>query len=193
VAAVPVLQHNDRRWAPLRDTVEKTSLSVGDYILASGKRSHYHFQLRQATMLGGVANTIAEIILEYMQRHNIRNIGGLVQGAVPLAVAAMIIGHQKSYPVSAFFVRKETKQHGREEMIDGYVERGAEVLLVDDAATSGGSILKAVEGLRREYPECPIRHSLVVVDREEGAAANLAGHGIELAAIFTTGDFNIAR
>jgi orotate phosphoribosyltransferase len=64
---------------------------------------------------------------------------------------------------------------------------GAEVLMIDDVATTGGSILKAIEAMegRNSY----VRRALAVVDREKGAAQNLAAHGIILAAIFKKPDF----
>jgi orotate phosphoribosyltransferase len=64
---------------------------------------------------------------------------------------------------------------------------GAEVLMIDDVATTGGSILKAVEGI--EGHGCRVRRAPTVVDREEGAAENLAAHDIRLAAIFERSDF----
>ena len=75
----------------------------------------------------------------------------------------------------------------RGKRIDGHLRDGAEVLMVDDVATTGGSILKAVEGI--EGHGCYVRRALAVVDREEGAAENLAAHDIQLAAIFKRSDF----
>ncbi|MGH6822608.1 MAG: orotate phosphoribosyltransferase, partial [Methylocella sp.] len=88
---------------------------------------------------------------------------------------------------NAFFVRKLAKEHGAQERIDGHLRDGAEVLMVDDVATTGGSILKAIEGMGGHGAY--VRRALAVVDREEGAAANLAKQGIRLAAIFKRSDF----
>jgi orotate phosphoribosyltransferase len=97
------------------------------------------------------------------------------------------MSHIRALPIDAFFVRKLAKEHGARERIDGHLRDGAEVLLVDDVATTGGSILKAVEGI--EGHGCCVRRALAVVDREEGAAENLAAHEIQLAAIFKRSDF----
>jgi orotate phosphoribosyltransferase len=88
-------------------------------------------------------------------------------------------------------VRKEAKAHGALERIDGFVSNGAEALLIDDVATSGNSIVKAMEGMQAEHPTSFARKALVVIDREEGARENLGRHGIELYSIFTRRDFNI--
>jgi orotate phosphoribosyltransferase len=138
-------------------------------------------------MLPEGAALIGEIIVEYMKRNAIACIGGLEMGAVPIVAATAAMSHLKNYPVDAFFVRKAAKEHGARERIDGFLRDGAEVLMIDDVATTGGSILKAVEGM--EGHGCHVRRALTVVDREEGAAQNLAARKIQLAAIFKRSDF----
>jgi orotate phosphoribosyltransferase len=111
-------------------------------------------------------------------------------GAVPIVSAVAAISHLKTYPIDAFFVRKTQKEHGARERIDGHLRPGAAVLMIDDVATTGDSILKAIEGMKSEHPQSHVvRRALVVVDREEGAAQNLAEQGIKLAAIFKRSDF----
>jgi orotate phosphoribosyltransferase len=180
-----VLDRNDERWRRLRKLVSEHSLRVGDFKLSSGRRSPYLFQLRQTTMLPEGAALLGEVILEYMYQHSIECIGGLELGAVPLVSSVAVMSQIRSLPINAFFVRKLVKEHG--ERIDGHLRDGAEVLMIDDVATTGGSILKAVEGI--EGHGCYVRRALAVVDREEGAAENLAAHDIQLAAIFKRSDF----
>ncbi len=182
-----VLGRNEERWRRLRKLVSEHSLRVGDFKLSSGRRSPYLFQLRQTTMLPEGAALLGEVILEYMCQHSIDCIGGLELGAVPLVSSVAVMSHIRSLPINAFFVRKAPKEHGARETIDGHLRAGAEVLMVDDVATTGGSILKAVEGI--EVHGCCVRRALAVVDREEGAAENLAAHDIQLAAIFKRSDF----
>jgi orotate phosphoribosyltransferase len=138
-------------------------------------------------MLPEGAVLIGEIIVEYMKRHSIACIGGLELGAVPIVSAVAAVSHLKCFPVDAFFVRKAAKEHGARERIDGHLRAGAEVLMIDDVATTGGSILKAIEGM--EGHGSYVRRAMVVVDREEGAAQNLARASIHLAAIFKRSDF----
>jgi orotate phosphoribosyltransferase len=182
-----VLDQNDERWRRLRKLVSEHSLRVGEFKLSSGRRSPYFFQLRQTTMLPEGAALLGEVILEYMYQHSIECIGGLELGAVPLVSSVAVMSHIRALPINAFFVRKAHKEHGARERIDGHLRAGAEVLMVDDVATTGGSILKAVEGI--EGHGCCVRRALAVVDREEGAAENLAAHDIQLAAIFKRSDF----
>ncbi|MGH6812501.1 MAG: orotate phosphoribosyltransferase [Methylocella sp.] len=185
--AEDVLDRNDGRWLRLREIIRARSLKRGDFVLSSGRTSTYLFQLRQTTMLPEGAALIGEIIVEYMKRHGIACIGGLELGAVPLVSAVAAVSYLKYYPVDAFFVRKAQKEHGARERIDGHLRDGAEVLMVDDVATTGDSILKAIEGIKGHGSY--VRRALAVVDREEGAAGNLAEQGIKLAAIFKRSDF----
>jgi len=86
-----------------------------------------------------------------------------------------------------FWLHQLLSEHGARETIDRHLRPGAEVLMIDDVATSGGSILKAIAGM--EGHGCYVRRALAVVDREEGAAENLARASIQLAAIFKRSDF----
>ena len=183
-----VADRADPRWLRLQEMIREHSLKTGAFTLSSGARSSYIFQLRQTTLLPEGAALIGGIIVEYMKRLEIASIGGLEMGAVPIVAAVAAMSHLKNYPVGAFFVRKEQKAHGARERIDGHL-RGGEVLVVDDVATTGGSILKAIEGMMSECPLARVHRALVVVDREVGAAENLARHGIKLAAILKRSDF----
>lgn len=108
-----------------------------------------------------------------------------------MVAAIAAVSFPKGAPVEAFFVRKEAKGHGAKERIDGYVPKGGESLIVDDVATTGGSILEAIAGMTEEHPEAKATRALVVIDREEGAAEKLAEKGITLASIFKRSDFTI--
>ena len=171
--------------------IEQHSLKRGDFTLSSGGKSTYLFQLRQTTMLPEGAKILGDIVVDFMKRHDLRCVGGLAVGAVPMVSAVSVMSFIKAFPIDAFFVRKEAKAHGALERIDGFVSSGEEALLIDDVATSGNSIIKAMEGMRMEHPTSFARKALVVIDREEGARENLAGRGIELFSIFTRCDFNI--
>lgn len=183
-----VVDRNDKRWRRLLNLIREHSLRTGDFKLSSGRHSTYLFQLRQTTMLPEGAALLGEIILEYMYRHSIKCIGGLELGAVPLVSSVAVMSHTVGAPIDAFFVRKAAKEHGARGT-DGHLRAGAEVLLVDDVATTGGSFLLAVEGMNSDKRRFNVRRALVVVDREEGAAEKLAQQGIQLVAIFKRSDF----
>ncbi|WP_051949357.1 orotate phosphoribosyltransferase [Methylosinus sp. PW1] len=186
-----VIDPADPRWARLHRLIDTHSLLRGDFTLSSGRKSNYLFQLRQTTMLPEGAHLIADIVVDYMKAQGIKGVGGLAVGAVPLVAAIAAVSFPKGAPVDAFFVRKEAKGHGAKERIDGYVPKDGETLIVDDVATTGGSILEAIAGMAEEHPQARATRALVVVDREEGAAEKLAEKGVTLVSIFKRGDFTI--
>lgn len=187
--AESVLDRTDSRWLRLREIIRTHSLKVGKFTLSSERQSNYLFQLKQTALQPEGAALIGEIIVDYMKRRKILCIGGLELGAVPIVSSVAPVSHLKGYPVDAFFVRKAKKEHGAQERIDGFLRPGAEPLMVDDVATTGGSILKAIDGMVSDQRHFKVHHALVVVDREEGAAETLAAQGIKLAAIFKRSDF----
>jgi orotate phosphoribosyltransferase len=83
-------------------------------------------------------------------------------------------------------VRKEPKDHGTKELIEGDVAPGESFIVVEDVATTGGSTMKVVSALREKGAR--VSKALVVVDREEGAAQMLSEHGIELISLFRAKD-----
>lgn len=186
-----VVDPSDPRWKRLHALIEEHSLQRGNFILSSGRTSKYIFQLRQTVMLPEGAKILGDVIVDYVSAKGVSCVGGLAVGAVPLVSAVATMSFVKGAPVHAFFVRKEAKAHGALERIDGHVAENAEVLMVDDVATSGGSILKAIDGMHTEHPSCFARKALVIVDRQEGAAETLAARGIELVSIFRRSDFKI--
>lgn len=144
--------------------------------------------MKQSMLHPEASTLMAELILEVMEREGLRSIGGLEMGAVPLVAAACTRsfgGHE----VKAFYVRKQKKDHGAEQQIDGYLDEGDEVLVLDDVVTTGGSTLQAVHAIRARGAN--VTKALAIVDRLEGARENLAAEGIELIALYDTNDFSV--
>ena len=108
-------------------------------------------------------------------------------GAIPI-VTAVSIRSWPEHPIKAFYVRDEIKDHGTQELIYGFIEDGAEVVLVDDVTTEGRSVMKAVAAVRQRG--CKILKVITLVDRLEGAEANFKEAAIPFIPIFTTRDFS---
>lgn len=181
----------DPRISRLRQIVDCESLLRGDFTLSSGRRSNYLFQLRQTTLHPEGACLIGELIIEFMKQHELTCVGGLELGAVPIVTAVAQSSFILGYPVAAFFVRKESKAHGARERIDGYLREDAEILIVDDVTTSGGSMLQAIAAIQAEGRQCRVRKALSIVDRLEGAKDRLASEGIALYSLLNRTDFQI--
>ena len=151
------------------------AIKFGDFTLASGKKSRYYVDIKKASTNPRILKLIAERISEIMNRKSIPAdyIGGVALGGVPIAVAVSL---ETGLPL--IIIRKEAKEYGTKGQIIGEFKPGNSIVLVEDVATTGGCVLKAVRTLRDEG--LVVRHVVVVVDREEGAGKSLADEGVEL-------------
>lgn len=181
------LRRSDPRRHRLRQIIEEKSLITGrTFTLASGRTSSFFVNLKQTMLDPEGANLLADLILDVMEEQGIRNIGGLEMGAVPL-VSAVCTKSFERYPVNAFFVRKGAKDHGAAQLIDGHLDEGSEVLIIDDVVTTGGSAIQAAEAVKARG--CQVSKILAIVDRQEGGRENLADHGFELISLLERRDF----
>jgi len=158
--------------------------------LSSGKISHYYLDGRLITLSVQGAYLVASIILELVKNKNIAAIGGPTLGADPIVGAIACLGHIKKMPVKTFIVRKVAKTHGMQRQIEGpALKKGESVVLVDDVATTGGSLIEAKAAL--DKLGVSVKKAIVIVDRGEGAKENLAQAGLKLEAIFKIADLGI--
>ena len=172
----------------LRQIIKEKSLMRGEeFTLASGQTSGYFFNMKKTMMDPEGANLIAEEILKLLESEGPVSVGGLEMGAVPILSVLCAKSYYTRQQIPAFFVRKMKKGHGTNQLIDGNLHPGSNVVLVDDVTTTGGSVMKAVEAVRAQ--NCTITRIITVVDREEGAIDNLAKFDITLVPIFTRADF----
>jgi orotate phosphoribosyltransferase len=171
----------------LRQIIAEKSFKQGTFKLASGKSSNYYFNLKPTMLDPEGIGLVAELMLEKAAGLDADYIGGMAMGAVPVVVAATMKSHGSKRPLKGFWVRKEQKDHGAESKVDGYLVDGSNVIMVEDATTTGGSAMQAITEVRRH--NCKVVAVLTIVDRLEGAEENLKKEGIPLMALFTTKDF----
>ncbi len=151
----------------------KGSVRRGDFVLSSGKRSDYYIDVKKAITDPGTLREIAVEMAALIKDEGVDRVAGIAVGAVPLATA---VGLEMNIPF--LVVRKERKGHGTRAEVEGELEPGAKVVVLEDVITTGASSLTAVEAIRDRGGRCD--EVLVVVDREEGAGEMLKEHGIEL-------------
>lgn len=156
-----------------------------DVVLSSGKPSNYYIDCRKVTLSAEGAFLTAKLMLAALSGSPVQAIGGLTLGADPIVAAVATLSFADHQPLQAFIVRKESKKHGQRRSIEGpTLPTGARVAIVDDVATTGGSLLKAIERVKEET-DWRIVHVLCLVDRQEGAREILAQAGYELTSLFT--------
>jgi len=183
-----VCNGSDGERQRLRDLIEARSvLTGGEFKLASGGASTVFFDMKMTLLTpDGLALTGA-LVFEAIKDDKVAAIGGLVLGACPIVDAVCLASGEAGAPVNAFYVRKEPKDHGTDKLIEGPLGAGARVAVVEDVTTKGNSALKAAEAARKEG--CEVVRVVTIVDRLEGARANLEANGLELTALFTRDDF----
>ena len=92
-----------------------------------------------------VLRLIAEGVLETLADVDFAAVGGMSIGADPIVGGVLAVAAQRGRPLVGFLVRKELKEHGTKRTVEGPVQPGSKVVIVDDVMTTGGSSLQAIE------------------------------------------------
>jgi orotate phosphoribosyltransferase len=158
----------------LVEELRRHALVVGEVTLTSGAKAQYYVDAKRAILRPAGFGALAELVAAYASQWEATAVGGLTMGADAPACAALAGGAD----VKAFFVRKETKQHGLQRRVEGPpLEQGERCLIVEDVVTTGGSTVQAIEAVRAEgYDVCGV---VAVLDRLAGGAeAIVAAAGV---------------
>lgn len=181
--------------ARLKSLIQLHSYREGDFVLASGRRSSFYVDLRRTSLTAEGATLIGEALLDLVLATgwNPAGAGGLTLGADPLTTAIAIAAHRRGHALSSFLVRKEPKDHGTGKQIEagGDLAEGADVVVLDDTVTTGGSTLKAIHAL--EAAGYRVIGAACVVDRQEGGAERLAAAGYPLVSLFGLSDLRLGE
>ncbi|MGA2696616.1 MAG: orotate phosphoribosyltransferase [Terriglobales bacterium] len=139
------------------------SFRLGEFKLSSGGTSDYYIDCRLTTLDARGAQLTGQVFLEEIIDRNWKPaaIGGLTMGADPIVVAVSVISGE----INGFLVRKGEKQHGTGQRIEGFREKGARVVIVDDVCTTGSSTIQAIEAAREFGFE--VVGVMCLVEREE--------------------------
>lgn len=171
--------------------LKRDALRVGNFTLAGGGSSHYYIDGRRVTLGAEGALLIADGVLDVLEEHpEVEAIGGLTVGADPIVGAALgRAPFRGRADLRGFLVRKEAKTHGTGNLIEGPLEPGSTVAIVDDVATTGGSSLQAAAAVRARGST--VKLVVVVLDRLEGAAEAFAKEGLLFRSLLTIRDLGV--
>jgi orotate phosphoribosyltransferase len=173
--------------------LKRDALRTGTFTLASGRTSHYYVDGRAVTLSAEGAILVGSGVLDILSdRPEVQALGGLTLGADPIVGAALAVAGARRQPqagLRGFLVRKEAKGHGTGRLVEGPLEPGMIVAIVDDVATTGGSSFQAVAAV--EAMGCRVARVVVMLDRLEGAAQAFAARGLDFQALVTIRDLGV--
>jgi orotate phosphoribosyltransferase len=210
----------------LLNLIATLSFKLGDFTLASGRKSDYYIDCRITTLHAEGGRLSGLVLYDLIREHvpnsdRIEAVGGLTMGADPLvsniasASAWALADHTEILELSStlgmdsdlgdegpeplptlihgFLVRKAEKTHGTGRRIEGFLSPGAQVVIVDDVCTTGGSTITAIEATREAGME--VAGVFCLVDREQGGRANIeaAIPGVPFLSLFTATEVRAAH
>lgn len=178
--------------AALLDLLAALSFTPGDFVLASGQHSDYYIDCRITTLNAEGGRLAGIVLLDLIREHfpTAEAVGGLTMGADPLvsntasASAWEAADHAEFLELDpeedhgpaptllhGFLIRKTEKVHGTGRRLEGFLKPGADVIIVDDVCTTGGSTIMAIEATRAAGMN--VIGVLTLVDREQGGRASV--------------------
>lgn len=163
--------------AALAAEIVTAAVLRGHFTLRSGATSDYYIDKYRFTTQPALLARITDALLPHVPPDTQR-IGGTVLGAVPLAVALSL---RTGLP--SVLVRADAKSYGTAKAVEGEIDAGERVLLIEDVVTSGGAAIAALEALREAG--ATVNGILAVIDREDGGAERLAAAEVPFLALFT--------
>ena len=157
------------------------AVKFGDFTLASGKKSKYYIDIKKASTDPGTLKIIAKQAAESIRSTDADVVGGVAVGGIPIATAVSL---ETLLPL--VIIRKSVKDYGTGGRFIGEFRSGSRIILLEDVTTSGGSVMEAIHAIREV--EGIVDTVITVVDREEGAEANLRSIGVELVPLVRSSD-----
>jgi len=165
--------------------IRDAALLEGDFTLRSGRKSRYYLDKylfeTQADILDALADRFARHVDDAVDR-----LAGAELGGIPLVTATSLKCGRPS-----ILVRNRKKDYGTAKQIEGVLNRGDRVMIVEDVATSGGQVLEAAQTLHDAG--ATITRIVAVIDRQEGAREHIEGAGQEFRALLTRDDLGIGE
>lgn len=173
----------------LLDIVCKKSFKFSEeatFKLASGKMSHFYVNCKPTTLSPRGMFLVGNLIFDAIKDLDITGVGGLTFGADPIAVATSFASELGGKPIKAFSIRKELKDHGIINWVEGDMAKGEKVVIIDDVVTTGGSTIKAIE--RARVQGLDVVRVVTLIDRQEGGVENIQALVPDVRAIITRDD-----
>jgi orotate phosphoribosyltransferase len=167
------------------------SYAKRDVVLASGRRSDFFIDCKQAVLTAEGHALVGNVMLDALSSLNVKPaaVAGVELGGCPLASAVALISFQRGAALDAIYVRKEAKDHGSARLLEGNTKlaAGSSVAILEDVITTGGSTIKCADKLRAAG--LTLAGVIALVDRNEGGREAIEAAGLQLVSCFTRDDF----
>jgi len=175
----------------LKDLLLARSVRRGDFVLASGRKSTYYVDARLTTMSGDGLAVVGGLGLDRLAARgwSPRAVGGLTVGADPIAYALALTARRRGQLLDAFTVRKQPKNHGTGQRIEGCFMSGYPVVIVEDVLTTGRSAREAIGAVQSEGGH--VLGVMALLDREEGGRDALQREGFLVETFLTATDLGL--
>jgi orotate phosphoribosyltransferase len=173
----------------LLELLKHLSYEEGDFVLTSGKRSTYYIDAKETTLNPEGMRLVGSIMARMTAEiPGIRAVGGVSIGGDPLVCAVVLSPAGQKEGFLGFFIRKEPKGHGKNLWVEGgkNLEKGMNVVILEDVVTTGGSSLKAIEVTEKEGYK--VKGIVALLDRLEGGKETIEARGYLFKSIFTLND-----
>jgi orotate phosphoribosyltransferase len=173
---------NDKQ---LIERICEAAVLRGDFTLRSGRKSSYYIDKYLFETQPDILRALGEKFATHVTP-DIDRLAGAELGGIPLvSAAAMACGKP------TILIRNQKKDYGTAKQLEGKIQQGDRVLIVEDVATTGGQVLEAAKTL--EAAGAKIVKIVAVIDRQEGARENIEGAGYAFASLFTKADLGVGE
>ncbi len=174
---------DDETRRALAREIATVSVLRGQFTLRSGRTSSYYLDKYLFSTRPEILRQLGQLFAERIPSGTHR-LAGAELGGIPLVSAASI-----ESGIPCIFIRNSKKEYGTSKQLEGALERGDRVVLLEDVATTGGQALEAVEIIRSSGAE--VVKTIATIDRLEGARENFEAAGVEFESIFTREDLGV--
>ncbi len=172
----------------LLSLLKEKAYRKGEYTLSSGRKSEHYVNCKPVTLTGRGLTLASIMLLEHVEQESVA-VAGLTLGADPLVSGVAVVCGLDKIKLDALIVRKEAKGHGTKSYIEGPLpEEGAQITVLEDVITTGGSAIQAVKRLRDAG--YVVNRVVSIVDRQENGEADTAMKlaGLELKTLYKLDD-----
>ncbi len=163
--------------------IAEVALLRGEFTLRSGRTSSYYLDKYLFSTQPDVLVELAELFAERIP-DGIDRLAGAELGGIPLVTATAM---RSKLP--CLFIRNSKKDYGTAKQLEGVLNAGDKVILLEDVATTGGQALEAA-GIMQEMGAEVVK-VIATIDRLEGAQENFAAAGIAFESLFTKQDLGV--